>query len=110
MNVIHQQLFGLLRWAFNGTPFTMEPTVEDWAAIDRLAQEQSVTGVVYSASTSLPAHQRPPMELAMYWMSESETVRGQNKLMNAESARLTKLFADEGRQSAILKGQANALL
>lgn len=110
MNVIHQQLFGLLRWAFNGTPFTMEMTAEDWAAIDRLAQEQSVTGVVYSASTSLPANHRPPMELAMYWMSEAETVRGQNKLMNAESARLTKLFADEGRQSAILKGQANALL
>lgn len=110
MNVIHQQLFGLLRWAFNGTPFTMEPTAEDWAAIDRLAQEQSVTGVVYSASTSLPANHRPPMELAMYWMSEAETVRGQNKLMNAESARLTKLFADEGRRSAILKGQANALL
>ena len=110
MNVIHQQLFGLLRWAFNGTPFTMEPTQEDWAAIDRLAQEQSVTGVVYSASTTLPAHQRPPMDLAMYWMSEAETVRGQNKLMNAESARLTKLFADEGRRSAILKGQANALL
>ena len=88
----------------------MEPTQEDWAAIDRLAQEQSVTGVVYSASTTLPAHQRPPMDLAMYWMSEAETVRGQNKLMNAESARLTKLFADEGWRSAILKGQANALL
>lgn len=110
MNTIHQQLFGLLRWAFNGTPFTMEPTEEDWAALDRLAQEQSLTGVVYSATTTLPAHQRPPMGLAMYWMSEAETIRGRNRLMNAESARLTKLFADEQRQSAILKGQANALL
>ena len=110
MNRIQQQLFGLLRWAFNGTPFTMEPTEDDWTALDHLAQEQSLTGLVYSATTTLPAHQRPPMELAMYWMSEAETIRGQNKLMNAEAARLTKLFADEGRRSAILKGQANALL
>ena len=110
MNRIQLQLFGLLRWAFNGTPFTMEPTEEDWTALDHLAQEQSLTGLVYSATTTLPTHQRPPMELAMYWMSEAETIRGQNKLMNAEAARLTKLFADEGRRSAILKGQANALL
>ena len=110
MNRIQQQLFGLLRWAFNGTPFTMEPTEDDWTALDHLVQEQSLTGLVYSATTTLPAHQRPPMELAMYWMSEAETIRGQNKLMNAEAARLTKLFADEGRRSAILKGQANALL
>ena len=110
MNIIHQQLFGLLRWAFNGTPLTAVPTEEEWVALDRLAQEQSLTAVLYAATRTLPANQRPPFELEIQWMGETETVMGQNKLMNAEAARLTRLFADEGRQSAILKGQANALL
>jgi hypothetical protein len=110
MNPIHQQFFGLLRLALNGTPFTAEPGEEEWSAVYRMAREQSLTGVLYAVVATLPTEQQPPMALAMQWVSEAEAIRGMNQVQYQEAARLTKLFGDAGRRTAILKGQANARL
>ena len=50
------------------------------------------------------------MEILMQWIGEAETIRGLNEMMNQEAARLTRLFFEQGRKTAILKGQANARL
>lgn len=110
MNDIHQLLFGLLRSAVNGESFEAVPTEAEWTMLYRMARQQSLTGVIYTAVARLKQEQQPPMTLAVQWASEAETIRGLNGLLNRESARLTKLFAEAGRQSAILKGQANARL
>ena len=46
----------------------------------------------------------------MQWASEAESIRGLNELLYQEAARLTRKFAEKGRRTAILKGQANARL
>ena len=110
MNPTHQQFFGLLRLALDGTPFTAEPGEEEWTALYRMAREQSLTGLIFAVAASLPEAQQPPTALVMQWMSEAESIRGLNDLLYQEAARLTRLFADAGRKTAILKGQANARL
>ena len=46
----------------------------------------------------------------MKWAFEAEGIHGRNELQNQEAARLTRLFVEKGRKTAILKGQANARL
>ena len=46
----------------------------------------------------------------MQWASEAESIRGLNEQLYQEAARLTRKFAEKGRRTAILKGQANARL
>ena len=107
---LHQYLFELLRMAFSGETFTAKPTAEEWAALYTAVQQQSMIGVVYAVIENLPKEQQPPVQMMMQWMGEAEAVRGLNQLQYAEAAKLTKLFGDMGRHTAILKGQANALL
>ena len=47
MTLIHQHFYGLLRMAVCGTPYEVSPMAdEDWIALYRLAQQQSLTAVV----------------------------------------------------------------
>lgn len=104
-------LFQLLRRSMALADQTaFEATTEDWQWLYQAVRQQSLTGVIFLAVSKLPSGQQPPMELAMQWMSEAEVIRGLNELQNSEAARLTKLFSEQGRQTAILKGQANARL
>ena len=111
----YQLFFALLRAAMTEEPFEASPTATvateaEWTALYQMAKQQSLTGVIYTAVARLAPEQQPPMTLAMQWTSEAEAIRGLNGLLNSEAARLTRLFADNGRRTAILKGQANARL
>lgn len=79
---------------------------KEWSAIYRMAEQQSMLGVIYSAVKKKDL----PMDLAMQWALKAEAIRGLNELLNREASRLTRLFAEQGRKTAILKGQANARL
>lgn len=96
--------YALLRAAMTGEAFDEVPTDDEWRWLYKVATEQSLLGVCFADRADIP------MDVAMAWAAETETIRGLNKLLNDEAARLTKLFADQGRKSAILKGQANARL
>jgi len=106
-------LFALLRLGLGtGGAATDVPALsaEDWERLYSMAGEQSVLGIAYAGIERLPKDAQPPMELAFQWASEAETVRGHNRLVNAEASRLTELFAAAGRKTAVLKGPANAML
>ena len=106
-------LFALLRVGLGaGGAATDVPALSpgDWDCLYRMAGEQSVLGIAYAGIERLPKDAQPPMELAFQWASEAETVRGHNRLVNAEASRLTEFFAAAGRKTAILKGPANAML
>ena len=87
-----------------GRTFEEVLTDEEWRWIYKAAVKQSLVGVCYVNRTDIP------VDVAMPWAAEAEIIRGLNKLLNEEAARLTKLFAEQGRKSVILKGQANARL
>lgn len=96
----------LLLQALTGETCEAELTAEEWKQVYRTACQQSLVGVLWTVAKDKPL----PIELAMQWASEAETIRGLNELLNEEAARLTQLFAEHGRRTAILKGQANARL
>ena len=83
---------------------------DEWRRLYQTTVRQSLVGVCYKGICLLPKDKMPPLEIAMQWASEAETIRGLNELQYQEAARLTKLFTDQGRRTAILKGQANARL
>ena len=106
----NQYFFALLRSTMTGEQFDSVPTAEGWSEFYQMAGIQSVTGVCFTAFPRLPKAQQPPVELMVRWMGEAEDIRRMNELQNQEAARLTRLFTEAGRRSAILKGQANARL
>lgn len=106
----YKLFFALLRTAMTGEPFEPVPSAQAWAELYEMAGQQSVMGVCYSAFSRISKEQQPPMEILMQWIGEAETIRGMNELQNQEAARLTRLFSEQGRKTAILKGQANARL
>lgn len=83
---------------------------EEWKKLYALAVRQSLIGVFYAGIQRLPVDKRPPRQLLLRWSFQAETIKGMNALQNREAARLTALFAKEGRRTAVLKGQANARL
>lgn len=74
-----------------------------------MAARQSLLGVCYQGVCRLPREQQPPMDLVLQWLGDAESISGLNRLLNDEAARLTRVFAEKGHKTAILKGQANAI-
>lgn len=110
-NQHHEQFFRLLRLSLGLVQHEdIQATAEDWQWLYQEADRQSLTGVTYRAVAQLPAGQQLPTMLSLQWMGDAECIKGLNKLLNQESARLTQLFDHVGRRTAILKGQANARL
>ena len=105
MEQLHRHFFQLLRMQMGlSQDFPEVLSGEEWEALYDLAYCQSLTGICYLQRND------QPLDLPLQWAAEVESIRAQNQLMNQEAARLTKLFADEGYPTAILKGQANARL
>lgn len=112
MNHNNDNLFYKLLRLSLGLPqeFPVDIDAPTWRHLYQTTVRQSLIGVCYQGLCLLPEGCRPPMEIVMQWASEAETIKGMNELFNQESARLTRLFDDAGRRTAILKGQANARL
>lgn len=104
----YQLFFALLRTAMTDEPFEPVPSDQVWSDLFHIAGQQTVMGVCYTAFSRLSKEQLPPMQLMIRWMADAEDIRLMNELQNQEAARLTQLFSEQGRKTAILKGQANA--
>lgn len=106
---MRESLFFTLLKAALGQP-TDAPQVDDseWARVFALASRQSLLGIVFDGIKKLGC--APPRELMLKWSFRAEAIRGLNAQMDSSAKKLTELFAAQGRTSAILKGQANAML
>ena len=102
--------FSLLRSAMTNTAPDCPISPEKWGNVYNYAEQQRVVGLAYQGICLLPVSDRPPRDLFFKWSCATETVQGQNRLLNGIAARLTEMFAAEGFRSAILKGPANARL
>ena len=100
-------VFELLRHALNGEMHNMETTVCDWRMMYAFAGRQSLLGVLFAAVKQAAD---VPEDVRLQWAAEAEAIRGLNEQLYQESVRLTRLFGEQGRRTAILKGQANARL
>ncbi|SDL93079.1 nucleotidyltransferase domain-containing protein [Segatella bryantii] len=108
---LDDDFFKLLRLSLGLTqelPAKMD--AHGWRLLYQMALRQSLVGVCYKGICLLPEDYKPPVEIAMQWACEAESIKGMNELLYQETARLTREFEEQGHRTAILKGQANARL
>lgn len=91
-------------------PFAEPLSGDDWKQIFSLSKKQALLGVIYSAVQRLPQDLQPPKELMEKWNQIVRQIIIRNNRMNATAANITRMFAERGASTLILKGQANALL
>lgn len=90
---------------------TKNPSEQEWKAMFDMAKKQAVAGIAFLALNKLAEiGQKPPLPLLYEWIGLSEQIKAQNKLVNNRCIEVTKLFADAGFRSCILKGQGNAMM
>lgn len=104
-------LFELIQVAIgNCKKLSHNPTEGEWGELYSEAIKQSVAGVAFEGVQKLPKEQWPPQTRLFEWIGTCEQLKAQNRVVNQRSVEITKLFADEGFLSCILKGQGNALM
>lgn len=85
------------------------PSEIEWQELYTESQKQAVAGVAYLALEKLNRNgQKPPLDILFEWIGLSEQIRNNNLLVDKRCKEITKLFADAGYKSCILKGQGNA--
>lgn len=112
MNPLFEEFFSLLRFSLgiDAEGVSRVLTAEEWQWLHTQAKRQCLLGVLYKGIEKLPAEHRPPRDLLLRWSFEANNIAAMNTRMNETAAKLTKMFADRGARTVILKGQANARL
>ena len=110
MGKVTELFFGLLRAALSGADFKSTLSDSEWQQLYWIADRQGLLGVCFQAISRLPSEQQAPVEVRLQWWDDAENIRRLNQEQYEEAVRLTRLFTDAGRKSAVLKGQANARL
>ncbi len=106
-----EKFYMLLRLALGQTQdFSVELSDDDWMWMYDEAERQTLVGILYNGVKLLPEDKKPPFDVLMQWAYDADNIRRLNEKLNSEAARLTRLFAEQGCKTAILKGQANARL
>ncbi len=87
------------------------PTDEEWQQLLFVAEKQAIDGITFEALNVLSRNgQKPPEEVMLDWFSYAEQIKEQNKIVNQRCKDITKLFAESGYRTCILKGQGNAMM
>lgn len=87
------------------------PTAREWQGLFDMSRKQAVAGVAFLALDPLSRRgQQPPRDVLYAWIGLSGRIRQQNLVANQRCAEVTRLFADAGFRSCVLKGQGNAAM
>lgn len=109
-----EKFFYLLQLAVGKHPVNSISIDEnDWEEIYETAVKQSLVGVVLEGIQKLIdrwPEQKPPVELLLEWIGQTEQIKAENKQMDERSAMLKRLFESKGYGNCILKGQGVARL
>lgn len=108
----YQNCFEIVRYSLDSKAQIPKSLANvDWIELYQFSTKQAILGVVFEALIRLSENGiKPPHELLLRWIAEIEQIEGQNRKLDKECQRLTKLFELHGHKTAILKGQANAIL
>lgn len=105
------EFFQLLRFSLGiAEEFPTGLTEQQWARLYQLSLKHAIIGVTYTGIERMPAGQRPPIEVTAQWYIDADNIKRMNANLNEEARKVTEMFVEEGRRTAILKGQANARL
>lgn len=100
--------FQLLRYSIGALDeFPQVVSNSDWNAIYSLAAKHSLSGVLFYGIQK--AVVKPPFELLMQWVAESEILKSRNEIANKTVVKVSRFFEKRGFRGCILKGQGNIL-
>lgn len=85
-------------------------SAEEWEVVFRLAQCQTVTGLVWQGISRLPEPLFPPEPLLLRWVAKVDGIERKNRRMNTAVAGLYRLFQENGLHPVLQKGQGVARL
>lgn len=95
----------------NNSVLSRIPSDAEWYNLYKICQEQCITGVVFEALDRLSKQgQKPPLDLLYQWICDAELIKQQNLIVNRRCVEISRMFAEAGFKTCILKGQGNALL
>lgn len=112
MNRNLNTFFALVRaglWADDDTHFDINEIHNDkvdWDEVYRLAEEQSVIGVVLAGIEH--SNIRPSQEVLLQWIGEVQMLEQQNKAMNQFISRMFDELYKNGIETVLIKGQGIA--
>lgn len=85
------------------------PSEQEWDSLFSLCKKQTVVGVAYEGLKVLAQKGiKPPKRLMLKWYGTAEKIKDRNILVNQRCLDITRIFADAGYRTCILKGQGNA--
>lgn len=80
---------------------------DEWEEMFGLAKKQALLGLAFEGVKKLPKEQWPQGDIVLKWTMATELVKRQNLQTTNVCLRLNDIFAKEGFEICILKGQAN---
>lgn len=80
----------------------------DWEELNRLAEEQSVVGLIAAGLDTLPSTERPSQAFILQLVGTALQIEQQNKEMNVFVARLIEKLRNEEVYAILVKGQGIA--
>lgn len=84
----------------------LSPNEREWVDLYTLSKKQSLVGLCFAGVQKLkPQQQIPPEPLFLKWMGMAAIIEQRNKVVSKRCAEIQLRFADEGFDTAILKGQ-----
>ena len=83
---------------------------EQWNMVFRLSGRQTVTGIVFDGICRLPEEFQPSPAIFAQWVVAVDRIERSNERMNDVLKSLVKLFADNGLNPVLQKGQGVAAL
>ena len=86
------------------------PSAKEWKELFMESQRQTVVGIAFEGMQKLPKQQYPPKDILYQWISACEQIKQRNILLNQRVVEVSKVFAEAGFRTCILKGQGNALM
>lgn len=93
---------------------TATPTEEEWEQLHELCYEQSLLGIGYQGASRVRAFpemaQKMSRSFMLKWHLEAEEIKAQNEKFYRKCVKLERKFAQDGRRTSILKGQALAAI
>lgn len=101
--------FQLLRYSIGASKdLPLDVSGEMWNDIFKIAQQQSLLGVLFYGIQE-QSEQKPPRNLLLKWYAISEQIRQANEKTNHVAVDLADQLWKEGFRTCLLKGQGNTL-
>lgn len=92
------------------TELSTSSSQEEWWGLFKLAQRQSVVGLLFTGIERLPKEQRPGVEVIMDWSAVADYIEKDNVRLNTVAVKVCEIFCMEGVDMCVMKGQGLAAL